>query len=65
MFWMEKNAFETKKSEVLKSLKMEIFIKGLVHGFCQKIEYYIKGIFLGKLSQKRPFFDIVDRKKFF
>ena len=65
MFWIEKNASETKKSEVLKSPKMEIFIQGLVHGFCQKIEYYIKGIFWGKLSQKRPFFDIVDRKKFF
>ena len=65
MFWMEKNTFETKKSEVLKSLKMEIFIKGLVHGFCQKIENFVMGLFLGKSCQERPFFHTLDRKECF
>ena len=35
------------QSEVLKSPKNRHFLKGLVHGFCQKIEYFIKGIYFG------------------
>ena len=42
---------------------MEIFPKVLVQGFYKKLEYFIKGVFLGKSSQKRSFFDIVDKKE--
>ena len=65
IFWREKNDCQTQKSEVLKSPKHRNFSKGLVHGFCQRIEYLIKGIFLGKLSHKALFLDVLDRKECF
>ena len=35
------------QSEVLKSPKNRLFLKGLVHGFCQKFDYFITGTFWG------------------
>ena len=37
--------FRPKKLKFLKTLKMELFQRGLVHGFCQEIEYFVMGIF--------------------
>ena len=36
-----------------------------MHGFCQKIEFFSYWYFLGKISRKRVFFDILDRKECF
>ena len=38
------------------------FPKGIVHGFCPKIELFFYLGFLVYSSQKRWFFDILDRK---
>ena len=38
------------------------FPKGIVHGFCPKIEFFFIWVFLVHSSQKRWFFDILDRK---
>ena len=37
--------FLDQKSEFLKSQKNRRFPKGLVHGFCEKIECFLTGIF--------------------
>ena len=42
---------------------MEIFPKVLVQGFYKKNRIFYQGCFLGKSSQKRSFFDIVDKKR--
>ena len=44
------------KIEVLKSVKNDIFLKGLVHGFCPKIELFSFGIFLGNQVREKHFF---------
>ena len=40
-FWIKKNAFQTRKRKFSKSLTNGNFLKGLVHGFRQKIEHFI------------------------
>ena len=45
----------------LKGPKNGHFPKGLVNGFCQKIESDIVCVFYG--NYKRSFFDILDRKQ--
>ena len=35
IFWIKKNAFQTRKTNFSKSAKNGYFPKGLVHGFCQ------------------------------
>ena len=37
----------------------------LVHGFCQKIDFFFISSFLSKETQKETFFDILDRKECF
>ena len=49
------------KSEVSKKFKKSNFPKGLVHGFCPKIELFAMRFF----RQKRVFFNILDRKEYF
>ena len=56
--------FLNQKNEVLKIPKYRDFLKGLVHGFCQKIDFF-KRYFLGKLSQKSLLFDVLGRKEYF
>ena len=52
------------KSEVLtKSKKNRSFAKGLVHGFCQKIDLFSYVFFFKKKGQKEAFFYILDRKE--
>ena len=54
------------KNKVLKkSRKNRHFKKGLVHGFCQKIDFFFISSFLSKETQKETFFDILDRKECF
>ena len=59
-----KECFLDLKSEVLNNSKKWTVSKGLVHGFCQKMDLFlIYFIFLSKKSQKQTFFDILDRKE--
>ena len=50
-----KERFLDQKSEVLKSPKIGNFSKGLVPGFCQKIEYFIRGICFANSTRKERF----------
>ena len=46
IFWIEKNHFQTKKLKFIKRAKKnELFIRGLVHGFCPKMEIYFTAVF--------------------
>ena len=60
-----KECFLDHKKKVLKNSKKSTFSKGLVHGFCQKIDLFLIFFFLTKKSQKETFFHILDRKEFF
>ena len=51
------------KSEVSKSSEKSSFSKGLVHGFCQKIELFTMCAF-SKPRRKRLLFNIMDRKEY-
>ena len=59
-----KNAFLRYKKRNLKSRKIEIFLKGLTHGFGQKITIF-PIFFLGNIGQENVFCDILERKNAF
>ena len=48
------------KKEVLKNDKNRNFPNWIVHGFCQKIDFFYHQCFLGKTSQRGSCFDILD-----
>ena len=52
------------KTRSLKSRKIEIFPKGLVHGFGQKGAIF-RPFFLGNIGQENVFYDILERKNVF
>ena len=54
-----------KKVEVLKRVKNEHFLKGLVHGLCPKIELFLMAIFHSNYVAKKTFLDILNRKQSF
>ena len=62
IFYKKKNAFKTRKRKFSESLTNGSFLKGLVHGFGQKIELFLC-IFLGKLSKKKIIFLYSDEKR--
>ena len=53
------------KSEVLKKSEKSKFVKGVSPWFLWKNRMFFHSYFLGKLSQKRLLFDILDRKECF
>ena len=53
------------KNEVLKKSKNRHFEKGLVHGFCQKIDFFFHILFFEQRKTDQTFFDILDRKECF
>ena len=57
--------FRPEKWSSHKVEKNRHFAKGLVHGFCQKIELFPYVIFEQKKRQKETFFNILDRKECF
>ena len=63
----KKERFLDLKIEVVaKCKKHGHFAKGLVYGFCQKIDLFlICFFFLSKKSQKETFFDILDKNECF
>ena len=48
-----------KKKEVQKSPKIDIFSKGLIHGFGQKMDIF-PTFFLGNIDQENVFYDILE-----
>ena len=57
--------FRPEKWSSYKVEKNRHFAKGLVHGFSQQIEIFFISFFLSQESQKKTFFDILDRKECF
>ena len=60
-----KNAFLGYKSKNFKSGKIEIFPKGLSHGFGQKVAIFPTFVFLSNIGQENVFYDILERKNAF
>ena len=52
------------KTRSLKSRKIEIFPKGLVHGLVKKGSFF-RLFFLGNIGQGNVFYDILERKNVF
>ena len=59
-----KNAFLGYKKKSSKSRKIDIFPKGLTHGFGPKMAIF-PSCFLGNLGQENVFYDILERKTAF
>ena len=64
IFWNEKTLVYAFKTRSSKSRKIDIFPKGLTHGFGPKIAIF-PAFFLGSISQENVFYDILERKKAF
>ena len=56
-------AIKTRSSS--KSRKIDIFPKGLTHGFGPKMAILPTSFFLGNIVQKNVFYDILERKNGF
>ena len=56
-----KNGFLRYKKKTFKKSKNEIFVKGLVHGFAQKLAICPTFI-LGNIGLKNVFYDILEQK---
>ena len=59
-----KNAFLGYKKKSSKSQKIDIFPKGLTHGFGPKITLF-QTFFLSNIDQQNVFYEILERKKAF
>ena len=64
IFQNEKTPFQAIKRRHLKSRKIDNFLKGLTHGFAPKWLFF-QLFFLGNISKKNVFYDILERKKAF
>ena len=64
MFLKEKTAFEAIKTTSPRSRKIDIFSKGLTHGFGAKRPFF-QLFFLGNIGQGNVFYDILERKNVF
>ena len=53
------------KNKKLKKSKIEIFSKGLTHGFGPKMVIFPNVLFLGNIGQENVFYDILERKNTF
>ena len=58
IFESERTSFYDMKRGPLKSRKIEIFPKGLVHGFGPKLTIFPCFFFLGNLGRENGFYDI-------
>ena len=61
IFQKEKTPFQAIKTRSSKSRKIDIFPKGLTHGFGPKMAIFLIS-FLGNIGQERVFYDILKRK---
>ena len=64
IFSNKKTDFEAIKTTSLKSSKIDIFAKGLTHGFGPKMAIF-PTFFLGNTGQEKVFYDILQRKNAF
>ena len=64
IFQNEKKPFYAIKTRSSKSGKIDIFPKGLTHGFGPKVTILAK-FFLGKIGQESVFYDILEQKNAF
>ena len=64
IFYNEKTPFYAIKTRSLKSRKIDIFLKGLIHGFGPKMAIFPM-FFLGYIGQENVFYDILKRKNAF
>ena len=55
IFWIENKHSKTKKIDVLTRAKNGHFLKGLVHGFCRKMELFLIGVFYKNHIRKPRF----------
>ena len=60
-----KNTFLGYKKRGSKRRKIDIFPKGLTHGFAKKNGHFSNIFFLGNISQENVFYDILQRKNTF
>ena len=65
IFYNEKTQFQAIKIRSSKIRKIDIFPKGLTHGFGQKMAIFPTSFFLGNIGQENVFYDIVERKNVF
>ena len=63
-FQNEKTPFQAIKTRSPKSRKIDIFAKGLTHGFGKKWPFF-QLFFLGIVGQENVFYDILERKNAF
>ena len=64
IFWNEKTPFQAIKITSSKSRKIDIFSKGLTHGFGRKMADF-RTFFLGNIGQENVSYDILERKNAF
>ena len=64
-FWIKKECFLDKKIEVFKISNPWKIFKGVSPWFWSKNRTFYHVCFLGKLSKKRSFFDILNKKECF
>ena len=64
IFWSGKTPFQAIKTTSSKSRKIEIFPKGLTHGFSAKIAIFLT-FFFGNIGQETVFCNILERKTVF
>ena len=62
IFQNEKTPFQAIKTRKSKSRKIDIFPKGLIHGFGLKVPIFPTFFFLGNIRQENVFYDTLERK---
>ena len=65
IFLNKKTAFHSIKTTDLKSRKIEIFPKGLTHGFVQKMAIFPCLFFFCNIGQENVFYNILEQKNAF
>ena len=65
IFQNEKAPFQAIKARSLESRKIDIFLKGLTHGFSPKRAIFSTFFFFGNIGQENVFYDILDLKNDF
>ena len=65
IFKNEKTPFQAIKTRSSKSRRIDIFLKGLTHGFLRKLPFFATSFFLGKKGQENIVYDILERKNVF
>ena len=65
IFQNKKIPFQGIKRRSSKGRKIDIFLKGLTHGFGPKNGHFSKFSFLGNINQENVFYDILERKNAF